>query len=79
MAGNVWEWTADSYAPYREGEQSAPKGPEEGDGKVVHGGSWFFILPRNPRCAFRVRNEPCYWYDDVGFRSVREVVPVVAG
>ncbi|MCS6898053.1 MAG: formylglycine-generating enzyme family protein [Nitrospira sp.] len=42
MTGNVAEWVADSYdenyykkSPYRD-----PKGPEEGDLKVVRGGSW---------------------------------------
>ncbi|CUQ68314.1 MAG: formylglycine-generating enzyme family protein [Nitrospira sp.] len=42
MTGNVAEWVADSYdenyykkSPYRD-----PKGPEDGDLKVVRGGSW---------------------------------------
>ncbi|HEU4685586.1 MAG TPA: SUMF1/EgtB/PvdO family nonheme iron enzyme [Nitrospira sp.] len=42
MTGNVAEWVADTYdegyykkSPYRD-----PKGPDEGDLKVVRGGSW---------------------------------------
>jgi len=39
MHGNVEEWTADWYGPYRKEKQADPVGPGSGDFKVTRGGS----------------------------------------
>ena len=75
MAGNVWEWTADRYGPYGEGEQENPQGSDEEGGKVLRGGSWIGSLPRYLRCSVRSRYEPDNRLNYVGFRCVREVFP----
>lgn len=38
--GNVWEWGADWYGPYSEDFQQNPTGPENGNYRVLRGGSW---------------------------------------
>lgn len=43
MGGNVWEWVLDWYAPdyYENSPTQNPRGPAEGEQRVVRGGSWF--------------------------------------
>jgi formylglycine-generating enzyme required for sulfatase activity len=42
MAGNVWEWTADRYGReyYKAAPEANPRGPGEGQYRVIRGGSW---------------------------------------
>lgn len=41
ILGNIWEWTEDWYEPlYTIGDKQNPKGPPEGENKVVRGGGF---------------------------------------
>ncbi len=57
MAGNLFEWTADWYAPYRGEEQTDPKGPSTGEYKVIRGGSWISSAS-TLRVSFRIDESP---------------------
>lgn len=74
MAGNVGEWVSDAYeenfyqkSPYRD-----PKGPEQGEQKVIRGGSWR-ETKKNVRPSKRFQAKP--WRHDitVGFRCARDL------
>ncbi|TLY38697.1 MAG: formylglycine-generating enzyme family protein [Nitrospirae bacterium] len=73
MAGNVAEWVADTYddkyyakAPYRD-----PKGPEEGQNRVIRGGSWR-ESPNGARVTKRFQAK--MWRTDatIGFRCAKD-------
>jgi formylglycine-generating enzyme required for sulfatase activity len=74
MAGNVGEWVADSYAEsfYQKSPYRDPKGPEQGDQKVIRGGSWR-ETKNNVRSSKRFQAKP--WRHDitVGFRCAKDV------
>ncbi|MCC6647512.1 MAG: SUMF1/EgtB/PvdO family nonheme iron enzyme [Polyangiaceae bacterium] len=68
MGGNVWEWTADVYCPYRKegGQDTACK--YDAKARVYRGGGWNNVNPVSLRGALRVRGEPSGRDGDLGFR-----------
>ncbi len=70
MHGNVWEWCHDVYAPdYRERSALDPKGPVQGELRVLRGGSWREAAALCRSAARRGAN-PDTRGEDVGFRVV---------
>ena len=45
MTGNVWEWCNDWHGQYFSSYQRNPQGPASGQGRILRGGSWYFIGP----------------------------------
>src|SRR6266576_1564765 len=78
ICGNVWEWCNDFYKVdyYQETPRDNPRGPNEGQTKVVRGGAWRFSA-ENCRSGYRYNENPgyadvCFGYDIYGFRCVRK-------
>ena len=67
MHGNLFEWCADYYAGYQEGDSVDPKGPETGGVRIVRGGCWNFA-PKMSRSAFRSRKDSMAADAHTGFR-----------
>ncbi|WP_447973398.1 formylglycine-generating enzyme family protein [Nitrospira sp. Kam-Ns4a] len=76
MTGNVAEWVADTYeehyyakSPFRD-----PKGPEEGQHKVIRGGSWR-ETPRNARISKRFQAKMWRTDSTIGIRCAKDPEP----
>ena len=76
MAGNVWEWVADSYLSdyYSQAPQRNPPGPDFGIGHVVRGGS-YLNLASALRSASRLGNPALNAYDSLGYRCAASSPP----
>jgi formylglycine-generating enzyme required for sulfatase activity len=77
MVGNIWQWCNDFYQVdyYQQSPGENPRGPKEGENKVVRGGAWKFSGD-NCRSGYRYNEAPgyvdvCFGYDIYGFRCVR--------
>jgi len=72
VAGNMWEWCWDRYSPdyYANSPAENPRGPVEGSGRSLRGGSWdragYFcrVSGRNNATADNT-------YNRIGFRTAR--------
>ena len=78
ITGNVWEWCNDFYKVdyYQESPRENPRGPSDGQNKVLRGGAWRFSA-ENCRSGYRYNESPgysdvCFGYDIYGFRCVRK-------
>jgi formylglycine-generating enzyme required for sulfatase activity len=68
LAGSVWEWTGDWYAPYGAAEQRDPTGPSSGTVRVDRGRSLFGPKPSSVRATSRNKSDPALRLSSLGFR-----------
>jgi formylglycine-generating enzyme required for sulfatase activity len=80
MSGNVAEWVHDFYSPdyYRSGPQRNPRGPADGEFRVIRGGAWDgdAVAVAPTRRAFSASvDDGCVVSATIGFRCVRRPLP----
>jgi formylglycine-generating enzyme required for sulfatase activity len=80
LQGNVWQWCNDYYGAdfYRDSSADNPRGPVEGQMRVLRGGAWDCPADKC-RCGYRHKEYPvfadaCYGADSYGFRRVRAAI-----
>ena len=73
VVGNVWEWVSDYYAPYDGAIADDPRGPAEGDERVIRGGGWNGAYPSWVRPTFRYHADPEQRSYGIGFRCAKEL------
>ncbi|MEM7151763.1 MAG: formylglycine-generating enzyme family protein [Myxococcota bacterium] len=73
MAGSVWNWVADWYAPYDVSVMADPTGPETGDLRIVRGGGWDTTDPFFLRSSVRNPHEPTVTNRNIGFRCAQSL------
>ena len=74
MTGNIAEWVADSYGEdyYKKTSYRNPKGPEEGNHKIIRGGSWR-ETPLNARLTKRFQAKMWRTDSTIGIRCAKDV------
>lgn len=75
VVGNVWEWVADWYGPYRADDVIDPTGPAKGEMRVVRGGAFNGSFESWVRPAFRFRAPLDQRSHAIGFRCARSLEP----
>jgi sulfatase modifying factor 1 len=72
MCGNIWEWVSDWYSAeyYGSGDMQDPRGPDNGNMRIVRGGSWVNDDVTMLRTAYRHKVPPDTYAYSVGFRIV---------
>lgn len=72
MVGNLWQWTADWWAPdaYRDVACRNPRGPETGTERVLRGGAWYYG-PEALAVTYRNHWEPVLTFSGDPFGDTR--------
>ena len=77
ITGNTWEWCFDAWSPdfHLNGPRKNPHGPEDGDRRVIRGGSYLChdSYCNRYRVAARTSNTPDSSTGNISFRCVKDI------